>query len=113
MLNRSASLAMSTSILRALPGQLDIKRRSPSILYLFYFRYTLSCKEDAIAVMLCSFFPKFPNHSNDNRYHLQAFRHMYVLAAQRRTVLPRDVDTGFPCYVPMEIRFKVKGHSRG
>ena len=30
MLNRSASLAMSTSILKALPGKLDIKRNSPS-----------------------------------------------------------------------------------
>ena len=33
MLNRSASLAMSTSILKALPGKPDIKRHSPSILY--------------------------------------------------------------------------------
>ena len=35
MLNRSTSLAMSTSVLKALPGKLDIKRNSPSILYLF------------------------------------------------------------------------------
>ena len=34
MLNRSASLAMSTYVLKALPGKLDIKRHSPSILYL-------------------------------------------------------------------------------
>ena len=34
MLNRSASLAMSTSVLKALPGKLDIKRHSPSILLL-------------------------------------------------------------------------------
>ena len=33
MLNRSASLAMSTSVLKAEPGKLDIKRHSPSILY--------------------------------------------------------------------------------
>ena len=33
MLNRAASLAMSTSVLKALAGKLDIKRRSPSILY--------------------------------------------------------------------------------
>ena len=32
MLNRSASLAMSTSVLEALPGKLDIKKHSPSIL---------------------------------------------------------------------------------
>ena len=35
MLNRSASLAMSTSVLKALPGKLDIKRHSPSILYIW------------------------------------------------------------------------------
>ena len=36
MLNRSASLAMSTSILKALPGKLDIKRHSPNILYVIH-----------------------------------------------------------------------------
>ena len=35
MLNRSASLAMSTSILKALPGKFDIKRHSLSILYTY------------------------------------------------------------------------------
>ena len=35
MLNRSASLAMSTSVLKGLPGKLDIKRNSPSILYFY------------------------------------------------------------------------------
>ena len=35
MLNRLASLALSTSILKALPGNLDIKIHSPSILYIF------------------------------------------------------------------------------
>ena len=36
MLNRSASLAMSTSVLKALPGKLDIKRREPGILLSVY-----------------------------------------------------------------------------
>ena len=35
MLNRSTSLAMSTSVLEALPGKLDIERHSPSILYTY------------------------------------------------------------------------------
>ena len=39
MLNPSASLAMSTSVLKALPGKLDIKRHSPSILYLLCIVY--------------------------------------------------------------------------
>ena len=34
MLSRSASLAMSTSVLKALPGKLDIKRNPPSSLYI-------------------------------------------------------------------------------
>ena len=34
MLNRSASLTMSTSVFKALPGKLDIKRHSLSILYM-------------------------------------------------------------------------------
>ena len=46
MLNRSASLAMSTSILKALPGKLDIKRRSPSILYLSHGMLSLSGHDD-------------------------------------------------------------------
>ena len=33
MLNRSASLAMSTSVLEALPGKLDTRKHSPNILY--------------------------------------------------------------------------------
>ena len=32
MLNRSASLAMSTNVLKTLPGKLDIKRHQPCIL---------------------------------------------------------------------------------
>ena len=42
MLNCSASLAMSTSVLQALPGKLDIKRHSPSILYFLLIDKALS-----------------------------------------------------------------------
>ena len=37
MLNHLASLVMSTRVLKALPGKLDIKRHSPSILYILLF----------------------------------------------------------------------------
>ncbi|XP_061163277.1 anaphase-promoting complex subunit 1-like [Saccostrea echinata] len=76
------------------------------LLFLGGGRYSLSTTPEAIGIMLCAFFPKFPFHSNDNRYHLQAFRHLYVLATEARVVLPRDVDSGEPCYVPLEIKFK-------
>ena len=35
MLNRSTRLAMSTSVLKALPGKFDIKRHSPSSLHIY------------------------------------------------------------------------------
>ena len=49
MLNRSASLAMSRSVLKALPGKLDIKRHSPSILYLSvtsHINFIVACWPD-------------------------------------------------------------------
>jgi anaphase-promoting complex subunit 1 len=66
-------------------------------LFLGAGRFTLSRSPEAIAALLCSIFPKFPTHSNDNRYHLQAFRHLYVLAIEPRLFLPRDIDTGKLC----------------
>ena len=36
MLNRSASLAMSTCVLKAEPGKLESKRREPGILFISY-----------------------------------------------------------------------------
>ena len=46
--DRSASLAISTSVLKALPGKLEFKRRSPSILYISFqltsYRYFITKK---------------------------------------------------------------------
>jgi anaphase-promoting complex subunit 1 len=63
-------------------------------LFLGAGRYTISRRPEAIAALICALFPKFPTHSNDNRYHLQALRHLYVLALEPRLFLPRDVDNG-------------------
>lgn len=41
------------------------------------------------------------------RYHLQAFRHLYVLAAEPRVLVPCEVDTKKACYVPLEVTLKV------
>ncbi|PIO35328.1 hypothetical protein AB205_0200750, partial [Aquarana catesbeiana] len=41
------------------------------------------------------------------RYHLQALRHLYVLAAEPRLLVPVDVDTNTPCYVLLEVTYKV------
>lgn len=66
-------------------------------LFLGAGRYTLSRTPEAIAALVCALFPKFPTHSNDNRYHLQAFRHLYVLAVEPRLLIPRDIDSGRLC----------------
>ena len=41
------------------------------------------------------------------RYHLQAFRHLYVLAAEPRVLVPREVDSNKACHVPLEVTMKV------
>nr|CAD7574451.1 unnamed protein product [Timema californicum] len=76
---------------------------SLGLLFLGGGRYTLSTSPSAVAAMICAFFPKFPTHSNDNRYHLQAFRHLYVLAVQPRLLVPRDIDAGNLCYVHLNV----------
>lgn len=32
------------------------------------WRYTLNTRPESVAAMLCAFYPRFPNHSNDNRH---------------------------------------------
>ncbi|KAI1295436.1 Anaphase-promoting complex subunit 1 [Halotydeus destructor] len=65
------------------------------LLFLGGCRYTISTAPESVASLLCAFFPKFPIHSNDNRYHLQAFRHLYVLAS---TGLEERLRA--PCLIP-------------
>ena len=69
------------------------------LLFLAGCRSTLCSSPEAVAILIIAFFPKYPIHSNDNRYHLQAFRHLYVLASEPRLVIPRDIDTGKSVYV--------------
>ena len=55
-------------------------------------RLTLGTSKPAIAALLTSIFPRFPLTPSDNRYHLQAFRHLYVLAVEARCVEVRTLD---------------------
>jgi hypothetical protein len=56
---------------------------------------------------LISLFPLFPGSTTDSRYHSQALRHMYVLAAESRSLAARDVDTLRPVYVPVDVYVKI------
>ncbi|XP_075719012.1 anaphase-promoting complex subunit 1 [Rhinoderma darwinii] len=76
------------------------------LLFLGGGRYSLSTSNTSIAALLCALYPHFPVHSTDNRYHLQALRHLYVLAAEPRLLVPVDVDTITPCYVLLEVTYK-------
>ncbi|XP_063980252.1 anaphase-promoting complex subunit 1 [Diachasmimorpha longicaudata] len=83
------------------------------LLFLGGGRYTLSNSPSAVAALIISLFPKFPTHSNDNRYHLQALRHLYVLAAQPRLVLPRDIDSRVHCYATLKLTFRSEKLEKG
>ncbi|KAF3708026.1 Anaphase-promoting complex subunit 1 [Channa argus] len=73
------------------------------LLFLGGGRYTLGTSNSAIAALLCALYPHFPAHSTDNRYHLQALRHLAVLAAEPRLLVPVDVDSLKPCYALLEV----------
>ncbi|KAI0566454.1 Anaphase-promoting complex subunit 1 [Gracilaria domingensis] len=67
---------------------------------------TFGSSNTAIAGLLCAVYPFFPRATDDNKYHLQALRHLYVLAVEPRCIEPRDVDTGKPCSLDIEVRLK-------
>ncbi|MQL83212.1 hypothetical protein Taro_015694 [Colocasia esculenta] len=66
-------------------------------------KQTFSTTNSAIAALLITLYPRLPTGPNDNRCHLQAFRHLYVVATESRWVQTVDVDTCLPVYVPLEV----------
>ncbi|EYU26801.1 hypothetical protein ABFS82_06G140000 [Erythranthe guttata] len=68
--------------------------------------WTFSTSNSSIAALLITLYPRLPTGPNDNRCHLQAFRHLYVLATEARWIQTVDVDTGLPVYVPVEVTIK-------
>ncbi|KAL1800322.1 hypothetical protein ACET3X_000664 [Alternaria dauci] len=67
---------------------------------------TFSRSNKAIASLICAFYPLFPSDVQDSRAHLQAFRHFWVLAAEPRCLVVRDVDTGRAISMPITVVFK-------
>ncbi|KAL5269784.1 hypothetical protein ACHWQZ_G003299 [Mnemiopsis leidyi] len=76
---------------------------SLGLLFLGGGRYTLKRDNEAIAALFLSFYPIFQTCQDDNTYHLQAFRHLWVIAAQPRLLITVDEHTNTPCYVPVTI----------
>ncbi|CAI7678759.1 unnamed protein product [Penicillium pancosmium] len=69
--------------------------------------HTLGTSNLAVASLLCAFYPIFPTTVLDNKCHLQAFRHLWVLAAEPRCLVPRDLDTRRPISIPITISYHV------
>ncbi|KAI1378158.1 hypothetical protein F4677DRAFT_36711 [Hypoxylon crocopeplum] len=67
---------------------------------------TFNTSNLAIASLLVAFYPVFPDSVQDNKSHLQAFRHFWVLAADPRCLVTKDVATNAPVSIPIAIRLK-------
>lgn len=89
--------------LRALHGRIDQETPYGShlaghmaigALFLGGGTYTFGTSNLAIASLLCAFYPLFPIDELDNKSHLQAFRHLWALAAEPRCIVCRDSESG-------------------
>lgn len=77
---------------------------SLGLLLLGQGRFTLASTDTAVAALFLAFFPVYPSTSSDNRAHLQAYRHLWTLAAEPRCLEARDVDTGTSVFLPLRLR---------
>ncbi|OTB03192.1 hypothetical protein M426DRAFT_180859 [Hypoxylon sp. CI-4A] len=67
---------------------------------------TFNTSNLAIASLLVAFYPVFPDSVQDNKSHLQAFRHFWVLATDPRCLVTKDVATNAPISIAIAIRLK-------
>ncbi|KAI9666541.1 MAG: Anaphase-promoting complex subunit 1 [Bathelium mastoideum] len=72
-------------------------------LFLGSGRYTFGTSKLAVAALICAFYPLFPTSVLDNKAHLQAFRHFWVLAAEARCLIIREVDTHRAISLPITV----------
>ena len=101
--------------LRSLHGRVDAETPYGShmaahmaigMLFLGGGNCTLGTSDIATASLLCAFYPIFPMTVLDNKCHLQAFRHLWVLAVEPRCLVPRDIDTRRPISAPVTVTTK-------
>lgn len=76
------------------------------LLFLGGGRYTLGTSDAAVCALLVSFYPRFPLFGYDNRFHLQALRHLWVLAVEPRCLITRDVDSRKVILIPVKIKVR-------
>ena len=77
---------------------------SVGFLFLGNGTYTFGNSDFQILCLLLATFPVFPSSINDNRFHLQALRHFYVLAIQDNLFHLIDIDTKKPLKLALELQ---------
>jgi anaphase-promoting complex subunit 1 len=101
--------------LRRLHGRTDVETPYGShlaahlaigLLFLGGGTYTLNTSDLAIASLMVAFYPLFPIDVHDNRVHLQAFRHLWVFAAEPRCIVVEDIDTHRPIHMPIKVTLR-------
>lgn len=65
-----------------------------------------NASEKDVAILFCSFFPKFPLEISDNRSHLQALRHLWAICAENRCFVARDAVTHKIIFTPIVVDYK-------
>lgn len=73
------------------------------LLFLGGGKCTLGNSPRDVAMLIAAFYPHMPVNSSDNQYHLQALRHLYVLAVKERILEAIDVDSHEKVCVPIEL----------
>jgi anaphase-promoting complex subunit 1 len=72
---------------------------------LFLGQGKASFKRDDVSIgaLVLSTSPRFPYRTMENISHLQALRHMYVIAVEERCLHAIDVDTGVSTPLEVEV----------
>jgi anaphase-promoting complex subunit 1 len=68
--------------------------------------HTFGTSDLAVGALLCACHPLLPASVLDNTAHLQAFRHLCVLAAEARCLVTRDADTRRPVPLPVLVTLR-------
>jgi anaphase-promoting complex subunit 1 len=73
------------------------------ILYLGRGYYTIGNSNLAIAALAIACFPRFLPAMGDNKAYPQALRHLWVMSAEPRCLIARDVDTCESLFLPVKL----------
>ncbi|KAK1947896.1 Anaphase-promoting complex subunit 1 [Phytophthora citrophthora] len=82
------------------------------LLFLGGGRATVSRSKEAISALVISLYPMPPMNTADNRYHLQAFRHLYVLAIDTSRLL-ETVDVNTKTSSAVQVRVDLQSSENG